>query len=142
MRISAQLSLPLLILVSALAAIMLDWSFKRNDPIAPNPPVDDHHGPAMTRASANLPALFSTDDYPQAALRRNEQGVVAFTLSIDRRGRVGQCIIASSSGSATLDQATCDILQRRARFVPARDANGSAVADLTSGRIRWQLPDE
>ena len=142
MRISAQMGLPVLILVSAAAAIMLDWSNKRTTAVAPGIPANEHHGLATTRASAHLPGLFSTDDYPEAALRRNEQGTVAFSLAVDRHGRGGQCIIASSSGSAILDQATCDILRRRARFVPARDASGNAVADLTNGRIRWQLPDD
>lgn len=32
------------------------------------------------------------------------------------------------------------ILQRRARFTPATDANGRAVEDVMSARIRWALP--
>lgn len=35
---------------------------------------------------------------------------------------------------------TCSILQRRARFTPARDANGKIVEDISTARIRWVLP--
>jgi TonB family protein len=99
-----------------------------------------HDGP--NRAKANLPALFSTDDYPVDAIRRDEQGTVAFRLLINRRGRVSECQIVSSSGSNALDGATCRILEDRARFEPARDADGKRIADETTGRIRWMLPDE
>jgi protein TonB len=94
------------------------------------------------RAEGNLPSYFSTDDYPVEALRRNEQGTTAFELSIDRRGRVERCTIVTSSGSPSLDEATCSVLKRRARYDPARDDHGRAVADTTSGRIKWVLPEE
>ncbi len=134
--------LPLLVVVSVAAAIVLDWSMKHNAVSAPEPLADKHDPPAVKRASANLPALFSTDDYPQAALRRDEQGTVAFALAINDRGRVERCYIAESSGSATLDEATCSILAKRARFIPGRSADGETVADITNGRIRWQLPED
>jgi protein TonB len=76
------------------------------------------------------------------AIRRDEQGTVAFRLLINRRGRVSECQIVSSSGSNALDGATCRILEDRARFEPARDADGKRIADETTGRIRWMLPDE
>ena len=97
-------------------------------------------GPA--RAKANLVEIFSTDDYPAAAIRREEQGTVSFRLNINRRGRVTECSIAGSSGSQALDKQTCKILTNRARFDPARDAEGKRIADTYAGRIRWELPEE
>lgn len=94
------------------------------------------------QAKANLIALFSTDDYPMSAIRREEQGTVAYRLFITRRGRVSECHIVNSSGSDALDLATCSILEDRARFEPARDTAGKRVTDEYSGRIRWVLPDE
>lgn len=93
-------------------------------------------------AKANLAAIFSTDDYPLDALRRDEQGTVGFRLTINRRGGVIDCNIVSSSGSDTLDDATCEILERRAHFTPARDTAGKRVPDQATGRIRWELPAE
>jgi protein TonB len=107
----------------------------------PDPTVSERSSLAH-RAKANLPSYFSTDDYPLEALRRNQQGTTAFILSIDRRGRVERCTIATSSGSPSLDEATCSILKRRARFDPARDDDGRRVADTTSGRIKWVLPED
>lgn len=99
----------------------------------------DTTGPSP--AKANLVQIFSTDDYPMEAIRREEQGTVAYRLTISRRGRVTACEITSSSGSTALDSQTCRILTKRARFEPARNTDGERVAGNYSGRIRWELPD-
>ena len=108
---------------------------------APFPPLPEGAEPAV-RAASNLPLpqLFSTNDYPVAALRHEEQGTVAFAVAIDPTGRVTACSITQSSGSANLDVATCSIIQRRARFTPAREASGGVVEDRSKGRVRWMLP--
>ena len=120
------------------------WQLQPDAPDEPketSPPLGDQpRAPAADPAKANLVALFSTDDYPVEAIRNEEQGTSAFKLTIDRQGRVANCDITSSSGSETLDVATCKILERRARFVPARDSAGNRVPDEYSGRIRWELP--
>lgn len=112
--------------------LIIDWYDGELTPSAGGP----------RQAKANLLQLFSTDDYPVEAIRREEQGTAAFQLSINRRGYVSDCRIVSSSGSDALDRATCGILESRARFDPARNAQGKRVADHYSGRIRWELPDE
>ena len=98
-----------------------------------------HEGPQ--RAKANLIAIFSADDYPSEAIRNDEQGTVAYQLQDDRRGRVSECRIKTSSGSQALDDATCRIIENRARFEPARDRAGKRIADEYSGRISWELPE-
>jgi len=114
-------------------------------PLAPPPPAPPRFR-AMPmppqRARANLGSYFSTDDYPAAALRGNEQGTTSFRLTIGPNGRVSDCAITRSSGSLALDTATCRILTSRARYVPARDSAGSPTAGLDSGRVTWQLPDD
>lgn len=108
---------------------------------APLPPLPADAEPAVRAASnLTLPQLFSTDDYPAAALLNDEQGTVEFAVAIDSTGRVAACSITQSSGSVSLDVTTCSIIQRRARFTPARDASGRAVEDRSKGRIRWVLP--
>ena len=130
-----------LIVIGGAVAVILDWSLNRTMTSEQGGAVGKHDAPAVKRASASLPELFSTYDYPQTALRNNEQGTVAFNLAINEHGRVERCYVAESSGSAALDHATCAILTRRARFTPARSADGEAVADFTTGRIKWLLPD-
>ena len=94
------------------------------------------------RAKANLNSLFSTDDYPQSAIRNEEQGTTAVRLSVGPDGRVADCSITSSSGSTALDNATCNIIRRRARYTPAQDQAGNPITGSDSARIRWELPEE
>jgi protein TonB len=94
------------------------------------------------RARANLNSYFSTDDYPAAALRGNEQGTTSFSLVIGVSGRVDSCTVTGSSGSSSLDQATCRILRSRARYTPARDESGNPTTGRDSGRVTWRLPAE
>lgn len=91
---------------------------------------------------ANLTSYFSDDDYPAEALRNDEQGVVAFSLTISLEGRVSRCTITGSSGSASLDETTCRILTERARYAPARDAAGHPTEGADHGRIAWRLPED
>lgn len=81
------------------------------------------------------------DDYPASAMRAGEQGIVHFRLDISAEGRVTRCEVTQSSGSAMLDATTCRTLRARARFTPARDANGNAVPDSLTSSIRWSLSD-
>ncbi|MFL6741962.1 MAG: energy transducer TonB [Sphingomicrobium sp.] len=87
-------------------------------------------------------ALFSSDDYPAAAVQRKEEGTVRARLTIGTDGRVKACKIMRSSNSEALDTATCALLMRRAKFAPARDANGNAVEDsYVTPPISWRIQD-
>lgn len=108
-------------------------------PRPPAPPPPPRVSQAA-RATGSLPGLFSTDDYPQAALRNEEQGTTSVSLSIGPNGRVSGCNVTGSSGSRSLDSATCSILRSRARFTPARDQNGQPISDSQSTRVSWRLP--
>jgi TonB family protein len=115
-------------------------------PPVPAPAPSDGAGapgePSTARPRANLSSYFSADDYPASAVRSNEQGRTAFILDVDANGRVTGCIIRESSGSAALDAATCRIIRSRARYTPARDANGKAIAGQDRGAVTWQLPKD
>jgi protein TonB len=114
----------------------------RPAPPAPPAPPPPPRKVQTARAKANLNSYFSTDDYPQAALRNEEQGTTAVSLSIGTDGRVTNCTVTSSSGSRSLDDTTCRILRNRARFTPARDDTGNPTTDTTSTRIVWVVPAE
>ncbi|GAA4008976.1 energy transducer TonB [Sphingomonas humi] len=149
-------SLPFYLLAPLLALVVWGWQQDSTDdappedspaasaaeaPSSDTPPAEPSDGQATgTRARANLASYFSDSDYPPSAIRNNEQGTVAFVLSVSPAGRVSECRIAQGSGSQTLDMATCSILQSRARFEPARDDSGEAVGDEVRGRIKWVLP--
>ena len=97
--------------------------------------------PAFRARTATLASLFSDRDYPAEAIRSGEQGAVAFKLAVGPDGRPAGCEVTSSSNSETLDSTTCRLLMERARFEPARDVDGRAVADSFNGRIVWRLPN-
>jgi protein TonB len=110
-------------------------------PPAPPAPPPPPRTVEPARARANLASYVSNDDYPSAAIRNGEQGTTGFELTVGSNGRVTDCTITSSSGSSTLDAATCRLMRSRARFTPARDNQGNPTTDTVSSRIRWVLPD-
>jgi protein TonB len=112
------------------------------------PPESPEPGPSFaapaiervpSHATADLQSLFRADDYPLTARERKEQGSVTVRLTIGVMGRVRACDVTSSSGSPTLDKASCQILQSRALFAPAHDSRGNLTDDTVDQEIRWVL---
>lgn len=67
-------------------------------------------------------------DYPEDAFRAGSYGRVSLHLQITAEGRVSACSITETSGSLSLDSTSCSAAKHRARFLPARDAQGRAIA--------------
>ncbi len=78
--------------------------------------------------------------YPEGAARRGEQGRVAFRLTIEPTGAISTCEVTESSGFATLDKETCEIMGLYAHLKPVRDAEGRAIRAHQDGFITWKLP--
>lgn len=85
---------------------------------------------------------ITTDDYPTSLLRENVQGSVGISVTIGVDGRVRSCLVTQSSGNKQLDDTTCRLYTQRARFTPARDADGNPTIAQRSDRYRWQIPNE
>lgn len=79
-------------------------------------------------------------DYPHAALRAGIEGTVTVRISVAASGRVSDCAIARSSGSAELDATTCRLIRQRFRYRPAKDTEGRNVPDVAGGTQRWWIP--
>lgn len=77
--------------------------------------------------------------YPPAAMRNGDQGKVVFELAVSATGAAADCRITQSSGSALLDSETCRQVLHAARFSPAINAEGVAVASTYSNSFRWSL---
>ena len=103
--------------------------------VSPSPQSIDLMPPPIQLAQS----FISTTDYPAEARRRGEQGRAEFEVDISPEGRVVGCRITRSSGSESLDRATCDIMRERARFRPARDSAGNPVPDVFRSGINWRL---
>jgi protein TonB len=92
----------------------------------------------MPRASYET--LFGPADYPTSLVGGPSPGPVTVRLAVAANGRVAGCAIVQSSGAAALDTATCRLLISRARFIPARDADGNPTAGEASATLAWTAP--
>ena len=111
-------------------------------PAPPPPPPPPRKVQSATSAKGDLRSLFSGDDYPASAQAAGAEGTARASLTIGPDGRVTGCSITQSAGNSALDQATCNILRRRAKFVPARDSNGNPTSDtISTPAIVWRLQE-
>lgn len=85
-------------------------------------------------------AISGERDYPARARRARIEGSVAVRFVVGVDGRVSGCSIRRSSGNAELDRTTCRLIERRFRYVPAKDAQGRPVPETVSRTFDWLLP--
>lgn len=81
-------------------------------------------------------------EIPSWAWEQGMQGTVGVRYSVAVNGRVVNCRITRSSGYRQLDVHTCDLIQRRFRFSPARDENGDAFQSDIVENHSWEIRDE
>ncbi|MDE2435009.1 MAG: TonB family protein [Sphingomonadales bacterium] len=106
---------------------------------APPPPRIQPKSPTPKGQPGNW---ANSNDYPSGPLRRNEEGVTRFRVSVGPDGRVASCEVTGSSGSSELDSTTCSLISRRGRFNPATDGEGNAVSGSWTSSVRWQIPKD
>jgi hypothetical protein len=83
---------------------------------------------------------LSDNDYPRAAFNAGEQGRVTVVLSVDETGEPQVCTVRATTAPASLAKLSCNLLIQRARFEPARDDRGKAVAGEFVQGVQWSLP--
>ena len=108
-------------------------------PVAPPPP---RIQPKGATAKGNTGNWANNNDYPSRALREEQQGTTRFRVSIGPDGRVTSCDVTGSSGSPELDNATCSLITRRARFNPATDGEGQPVSGSWASQVKWVIPKD
>lgn len=81
-------------------------------------------------------------DYPREADDAGAQGTVGVRYLVATNGRVTDCDITRSSGSAILDAATCRLIRERFRFDPSRDAAGRPVPATIVENHTWEIERE
>ena len=111
----------------------------RTAPPAPPAPPAPKIIPA--RAKGSIIGLFSTDDYPSAALNAGAEGSTVVQYTVGTNGKVSGCDVISSSGNAALDAATCRVIRSRARFTPATNESGQKVTDTGTQKVTWKIPN-
>lgn len=93
--------------------------------------------PVPTSSPANW---LHSSDYPRGQLLGGRQAIVRFRLMVDAAGIPTACKLQSSIGEKDFGDTTCSLLMRRARFAPALDAHGTAVASYYVNSVRWIIP--
>jgi protein TonB len=80
-------------------------------------------------------------DYRSSWINREYTGTASFSVRVGANGRVEACSITGGSAPQELKDATCSLIQRRARFKPATNGNGDDVAGNYSSTVRWEIPE-
>ena len=93
------------------------------------------------RSEAPSASYFRDDDYPRGSLQLHQSGSTSVRLLIDEGGKIADCAVTSTSGSAALDTMTCFVLRTRAKFRPALDKDDKPLKSFVDGRIHWVIPD-
>lgn len=89
-----------------------------------------------------LTQLLSEGDKLSVVERVGAQGTVGVKVTVDAAGRVSDCAVSHSSGFKALDAETCKVVQRKARFAPAKDERGRPVQGILYGEIAWEPETE
>jgi TonB family protein len=82
---------------------------------------------------------ISLDDYPPSALRAKREGTTRFEVAVDETGAPTKCTIIKSSGHQDLDDRSCEVVMKRAKFKPARDDAGNAVPGTFRHLVLWHV---
>jgi hypothetical protein len=66
---------------------------------------------------------------------------VTVVLSVDEAGEPQVCTVRATTAPAALAKLSCNLLIQRARFEPARDDRGKAIAGEFVQGVQWSLPN-
>jgi TonB family protein len=84
---------------------------------------------------------FEFKDYPMQAFEKKMEGVTQFELLIAKDGTVADCSVTRSSGFSILDERTCFLATKRAKFRPARGPNGELEYGVYRSQAVWVFPE-
>lgn len=88
----------------------------------------------------DLPSLFSPEDYPKSAWLAGESGVARAFLLVDTDGKVVDCAVSAYVGAIILANQLCAVVSERAKFEPARDAQGNVIrSSFCTSPARFQI---
>lgn len=78
-------------------------------------------------------------NYPTHLLRSRTEGRVQIILTVNAMGRPTNCTIAAATRPQAFDDTVCLLLLQNAKFEPARDESGRAIAALYATRVTFKL---
>jgi TonB family protein len=102
----------------------------------------DVPNPALRESSkGDLSRIFKPEDFPDVAVLENNSGSASVAILISELGKVADCTVIGSSGSAALDGQSCYAIASRARFTPAVGLDGKPAKSGYRQRITWRIED-
>lgn len=111
-------------------------------PVGPPPPPPPPRVQPKSAAPRGNPGSWITDaDYRTNWINREYAGTVSFSVTVGTDGRVSGCSVTGGSAPQELKDATCSLIQRRARFNAATDGEGRPTTGSYSNSVRWQIPE-
>lgn len=92
-------------------------------------------GGGVTYPPVRVAGALNDRDYPRMAGGRG--GTVGISFRVRNDGRVDGCRVIGSSGEEVLDELTCELVEARFRYRPARDETGQPVDYLLRTSFTW-----
>ncbi len=122
------------ILVSALGAALCG-------PVAAAAPAPA--APAPVVQAPTPPQLIAFDGLSELTGVSSRLGMLAqqldYTIEVGSDGTPTSCKLSRKFRSPLVNKQLCEVLMRRSRFAPARDAWGTAVGGTYTGRITFDM---
>jgi hypothetical protein len=94
----------------------------------------------LSKGDGQLRASFGSGDYPALPLRFGLAGTVEMLLGVRSDGTIGACRPMISSGAAALDNASCEVITRRARYQFYGDRPIYSGLKYIVYSIIWRMP--
>jgi TonB family protein len=104
------------------------------------PPDVRPDGGSDPKVIGNPARWITSDDYPDIALKMGLDGRAQIKLNVSETGSATSCIVIQSSGVQMLDVYGCTNAVAFAKFTPATNPKGKAIAGSFTQGIRWALP--
>lgn len=80
---------------------------------------------------------IKSSEYPTKMLAANQPAIVEFRLEVDEAGNATQCHIQQTTRPKEFDNAVCKGIMKRAKFVPALDAEGKPLRSYYQNTVKF-----
>jgi hypothetical protein len=91
----------------------------------------------MAPTPTNSDRWLTPDDVPLKDLKANSQTVVRMGITVDPDGNVQDCRVEQSNAPTKVDDYTCKLMKRRARFQAAVGADGRPAYGVYRAAIEY-----
>lgn len=95
-------------------------------------------GSGAATAPVHVAGALTDADYSRAGLPKGAQGTVVISFRVRKNGGVDSCAVVRSSGYAPIDRDTCQLVEQRFKFRPARDSTGQPIDFTLRTDFTWQ----